>query len=56
MFINCCKKIDRFSLSKWATISSNKIMGGFPNFLEIAKELNMKKESKSDFCSPVEQF
>ena len=23
MLINCCKKIDKFSLSKWATISSN---------------------------------
>ena len=56
MLINCCKKIDKFSLSKWATISSKRIIGGFPNFFEIAKELNMKKESKSDYCSPVEQF
>ena len=47
MLINCCKKIDKFSLSKWATISSKRIIGGFPNFFEIAKELKMKKESKS---------
>ena len=39
MLINCCKKIDKFSLSRWATISSNRIIGGFPNFLEIAREL-----------------